>query len=820
MLKKTVTIILFILIFGVHLFAKQITIVTPKDATITEKFAAEELQSYLGKITGENFEIKNSKGGTKFGITVANQKIQDLNLTREEYVIKSVKDGLILSGGGNRGTLYAVYDFLEKLGCRWYYPYEIDEIVPKLTVEEVLKACSNLDFVEKPDFAIRIKRLESYDITGPGTALGDNIMAQMPRFIDWACKNRFNSYEYGLDHSDTCFKHWPSYQKVFNDLEKRDMVIGAGGHAYFLFLPDSEFSKHEDWWPERDGKRTKAGQFCTNNKEAVDYYTGNIIKFLKDNPQVKFFTAWPADTGGWCQCKLCGDDTTIAERYMKLGNETIKRVQKELPDVTFTHFAYGSHLEPPKVEKPLPGTMISICTWGRNFSQTFPEMISVDNYENNLFKNAFGTWRKICDENKCSMILHEKYLRHLGLGFHPLPLNMLKGDIEYFKEQRLDGFELPMGWMGKRTKALNYYTAAKLMWDTDTDVNSLVNDYFDKFYGVVASIMHEAYKNVELAQPDLQYFKEINKLHQDYVTLEQRYSQDRLDYALNALKYFGLADGCIEQAIAGANDEQIVSRIKRFAKSLYYVELEYKGLSEITMVMGHLGKADIAVNETDYKTELMLAQSKLDKVKAISQERNSLWQENPGDGFYWDITWEGPYCVFVDADIEKIQKRIDDGSKADFNSLVRTIWQIGIFDGSYSELGKYGSDFAKSMNELPRCIEYTVSADNPDKWPEFMPHHWPAYLKHGASANINFKINQGGKYILTVGQLSTGEAETIDVLLDGQKVGSYTTVSKEKYEHNIEFEIAAEGKHTISLSEYQTGGGYALDAIKLVKAGK
>ena len=180
MLKKTVTIILFILIFGVHLFAKQITIVTPKDATITEKFAAEELQSYLGKITGENFEIKNSKGGTKFGITVANQKIQDLNLTREEYVIKSVKDGLILSGGGNRGTLYAVYDFLEKLGCRWYYPYEIDEIVPKLTVEEVLKACSNLDFVEKPDFAIRIKRLESYDITGPGTALGDNIMAQMP----------------------------------------------------------------------------------------------------------------------------------------------------------------------------------------------------------------------------------------------------------------------------------------------------------------------------------------------------------------------------------------------------------------------------------------------------------------------------------------------------------------------------------------------------------------------------------------------------------------------------------------------------------------
>ena len=825
MQKKTVTIILFILVFTGSLFAKQITIINPKKATITEKFAAEELQKYLGKITGEKFEIKNSKWYSQFTIAVANQadqEIKELNLTREEYAIKSVKNGLILSGGGDRGTLYAVYDFLERLGCRWYYPDEIDEIVPTLTVDEVLKASANLNFVEKPDFAIRIRRLESYDITKPGTPLGDNIMANLPQCIDWACKNRFNSYQYGLDHSITCFEHWPSYQKVFGELEKRDMVIGAGGHSYFLFLPDSEFSKHEDWWPERDGKRTKAGQFCTNNKEAVNYYINNIIKFLKDNPQVKFFTAWPADTGGWCHCELCGDDTTIAERYMKLGNETIERVKKELPDVTFSHFAYGSHLEPPKIERPAPGTMISVCTWGRDFAQTFPQMIAIDNYENNLFKNAFATWRNICDEYKCNMILHDKYLRHLGLGFHPLPLNMLQGDMQYFKQQRLDGFELPMGFMGRRTKALNFYTTCKLLWDTDIDVNSLVNDYFDKCYGPVANVMHEAYKNVELAQPDLKYFKEINKLHQDDVTLEQRYSQEKLNYALNALKHFDIANGYIEQAVANAGDEKIVGRIKRFAKSLYYVELEYKGLVEIAESVSHMVKANNAGSEIDYKTELKLAQEKLDKVKAISKERNGLWQEKPGDGFYWDITWQGPYCVFVDPDIEKIQKNIDEKSKTDFNDLARTIWQIGIFDGSYTEVGKYGADFAKTMNELPKIIDYAVADDNLKKkqWPEFMPHHWPTDLGHGACANISFKVHQGGKYILTVGQLPTSEAETVDVLLDGKKVGSYTTVVKEKYEHKVEFEILSEGEHVLTLGEYKTGGGYAFDAIKLVKAGK
>ena len=824
MLRKSITFIIaaVLMTLTASTYARDILILTAEKPTVTEKFAAEELQKYLEKITSENFEIKNAKERAGLTITVANQQMKRLNLSFEEYAIKSVRNGLVLSGGGDRGTLYAVYDFLEKLGCRWYYCDEIDEIVPELTVDDVLKACENLDVVERPDFTVRMRRFLTYDITGPGTALGDNIMAGLPDVVDWMSKNRINIFQYGLDHSMTCFDHWPSYQKVFGELEKRDMVIGAGGHAYFMFLPDSEFSRHQDWWPERDGERKKAGQFCTNNKEAVDYYINSIIKFLKDNPEVKYLTAWPADTGGWCHCELCGDDTTIADRYMKLGKETIERVQKEVPMVTFAHFAYGSHLEPPKNEKPTPGTMVSVCTWGRDFAQTFPEMSAVDNYENNLFKNAFATWRKICDEYNCNMILHEKYLRHLGLGFHPLPLKMLQGDIQHFKKQRLDGFEVPMGFMGRRTKALNFYTTCKLMWDTDEDVDLIVNDYFDKCYGRVANIMRQAYENVEIAQPDLKYFKEINKLHQNYVTLEQRYSQEKLEYALNALKHFDIANGYIEQAIAKAGDEKIVGRVKRFAKSLYYVELEYKGLVEIAESISHMAKADNAVNEIDYKTELKLAQAKLDKVKAISKERNGLWQENPGDGFYWDITFKGSYCVFVDPDIDRIQKQIDEKSQANFDELTKTIWQIGVFDGCYSEMGKYGGDFAKSMKELPKYIDYTITDDNLKKkqWLEFMPHHWPADMGHGTCANISFKAPSEGKYVLTVVQLQTGASETIDVLLDGQKVGSYTTVAKEKHEHKIEFEIASSGKHVLTLSEYTDGGGYGLDAIKLIKAGK
>ena len=41
-------------------------------------------------------------------------------LGEEEWVIRTVGDDLILTGGRPRGTMYAVYEFLEDyVGCHW-----------------------------------------------------------------------------------------------------------------------------------------------------------------------------------------------------------------------------------------------------------------------------------------------------------------------------------------------------------------------------------------------------------------------------------------------------------------------------------------------------------------------------------------------------------------------------------------------------------------------------------------------------------------------------------------------------------------------------
>ena len=72
----------------------------------------------------------------------------------EGYALKTVGRDLVIGGNNDgyyKGTLYAAYALLERLGCRWYFPDEWGEVVPEqktITVPE-------LDVVSRPDFPVR-----------------------------------------------------------------------------------------------------------------------------------------------------------------------------------------------------------------------------------------------------------------------------------------------------------------------------------------------------------------------------------------------------------------------------------------------------------------------------------------------------------------------------------------------------------------------------------------------------------------------------------------------------------------------------------------
>ena len=50
---------------------------------------------------------------------------------KEAYAIRTEKDRVLLLGATETGASYAVYQLLETLGCRWFFPAKEWEVVPE-----------------------------------------------------------------------------------------------------------------------------------------------------------------------------------------------------------------------------------------------------------------------------------------------------------------------------------------------------------------------------------------------------------------------------------------------------------------------------------------------------------------------------------------------------------------------------------------------------------------------------------------------------------------------------------------------------------------
>ena len=154
----------------------QAVIIIGQDAPEPEQHAAAELAEFLSQITGADFSVVNPAAvvTNKSRVLVGPQaaKLADHNfstdgLGQEGIVIHTIGSDLILAGGYPRGTLYAVYTFLEDYtGCRWWSS-KVSTIPkkPTLIIENIdLRYIPKFEFRESfwtdacdGDFAVRNK---------------------------------------------------------------------------------------------------------------------------------------------------------------------------------------------------------------------------------------------------------------------------------------------------------------------------------------------------------------------------------------------------------------------------------------------------------------------------------------------------------------------------------------------------------------------------------------------------------------------------------------------------------------------------------------
>ncbi|HOV77731.1 MAG TPA: DUF4838 domain-containing protein, partial [Sedimentisphaerales bacterium] len=283
---------------------EDIFIVTSAEPDVVERFAAEELQSYLQRISGTTFPIRSTRShdGLNFIISGAEN---DEQLGSDGFILHTSGNNLYFLAKGPRGKLYAVYEFLEKyLGVRWYVSDANDEVVPKRTTGEIIQIVNRgVNERQIPSF---IFREVTINLGGPNSlsALG---------------KLRFNAVMTSYTQTDT----WRS--TTLPELQKRAIDLVIGGHStYQRFLsPEKYFVEHPEWSIMHEGQRigkdtlNDTATFCTTNKEALAIFLENLVDYVKKTPEAKFLYPWPSDSARWCACGTCSA-RSVGDRLLAL----------------------------------------------------------------------------------------------------------------------------------------------------------------------------------------------------------------------------------------------------------------------------------------------------------------------------------------------------------------------------------------------------------------------------------------------------------------------------------------------------------------------
>ncbi len=160
------------------------TIVLASNASASEQRAAHELQRFIEEMSGAKLPIvtdaQTPRGPRLFvGDSPALQRLK-LNLPLagvgpEGFVIRTHGRDVIIAGGRQRGTMYGVTAFLERLGCRWFTS-DVSHIPKTPTIR-----LDALDVTEKPAFEYREPFFtEAFE-------------------KDWAARNRTNGAHSRLD---------------------------------------------------------------------------------------------------------------------------------------------------------------------------------------------------------------------------------------------------------------------------------------------------------------------------------------------------------------------------------------------------------------------------------------------------------------------------------------------------------------------------------------------------------------------------------------------------------------------------------------------
>ncbi len=459
----------------------------------------------------------------------------------QRYVLVSHAEGVAIVGATQLAVEYAVWDFLYRLGYRYFFPSKTWEVVPKLSQGQ---AVVSLDEDETPDYFDR--RLWG---------------AMTP---EWSFRNRMSHHGWRTNFRPAMDNRW-----------KVSPINTHHMYQAIIQFNKEEFEQHPEYYALVNGER-RGTKLCISNPNVPPLALRYARDRLARNSASLSISMEPTDGYGWCECEACQELGSPSTRMIHLANAVARGLEETHPHVLLGVLAYAHHAEPPAIEVH-PKIAVQCAT---QLSGKIP------------FEERLAGW----SAKAATVGVYEYY--GVTQWHRSLPGRMKGGNLAVLRKTipafhalgaRMMNAESGDSWGGN---GLGHVVAARLLWDVDTDADAVIEDFLIRSFGSAAAPMRRFYdlmdasRNVDTAgdlKPgSLEYFED--RAVRMYATLlearglagEDRTILARLDDLLLYARYVQL--WCANRRAKADAQDEALQRLVRFAYQIRETRMVHWGL--------------------------------------------------------------------------------------------------------------------------------------------------------------------------------------------------------------------------------------------------
>jgi len=424
------------------------------------RVSVNDLAHYLEVMSGAKVPVVTDLGAKPAAgivpIYIGDRAVAVFGPVGRSYVFKQAfrvvvsKNGVGLLGESDLATSYAIYEVLDRLGCRWFMPSEMGEVIPTLKTI----ALKEMDFK-----------------SAPGT------------------------YSRNIWYADDAYR-------------RRNRLGGlclASGDALENYITAEQRKEHPEWRATVDGKPADV-RIKWSNPAIADAVADAIIRQQDGLPSLTCSIS-PCDGLGFDNSPEdraldTGDidetfgEVSITDRLMVISNRIAKRVNTKYPDLTFGLLAYANYLRPPVRESIDPHIVPHIAP----ITYTRAHPMSDDRVPGNKqLRYSVEGWAKICPATAywfygwflAEPVAPNPMLTKWG---HDVPYVLRQGNCKYWQPETQATFDTTLHAL---------YMSSRLAFNPDLKPDDVYKEINEKFYGHAAKQMTAYWNYVDHVWVDI-----------------------------------------------------------------------------------------------------------------------------------------------------------------------------------------------------------------------------------------------------------------------------------------------------------------------------